>query len=134
MNDKEIDDLINKAMQNEQELPEGLSDRLEQYIDTLAAAETKQQKKVTMRRSFYWIGSVAAALIIAVALFFQVEKESQDNNPAIADTFDNPEEAAAVAYQALAFMSTQLNKGLEPIATAEKEIDKVNEILKQFND
>jgi hypothetical protein len=31
-------------------------------------------------------------------------------------------------------MSTQLNKGLEPIATAEKEIDKVNEILKQFND
>lgn len=134
MNDKEIDDLINKAMQSEQELPEGLSDRLEQHIDKLAAVETRQQKKVALRRSFYWISSVAAALLIAVALFFQAEKENPDHTSVTADTFNDPEQAAAVAYQALAFMSTQLNKGLEPIATAEKEIDKINEILKQFND
>ena len=33
MNDKNIDELINKALQEEQALPEGLSRRLEEQID-----------------------------------------------------------------------------------------------------
>lgn len=34
MDDKKIDELINKALQEEQALPEGLSRRLEKQIDT----------------------------------------------------------------------------------------------------
>lgn len=35
MDDKKIDELINKALQEEQALPEGLSRRLEKQIDSL---------------------------------------------------------------------------------------------------
>lgn len=41
MNDKQIDELINKVLREDQMLPEGLSERLEQQIDTWAAAERK---------------------------------------------------------------------------------------------
>lgn len=37
MDDKKIDELINKALQEEQALPEGLSRRLEKQIDTWAS-------------------------------------------------------------------------------------------------
>ncbi len=133
MNDKQIDELINQALREEQALPEGLSERLEQYIDTLADREEETKKRsLFSRRSFYLVGSVAAAMLIGLALFFQTEMNPK---PTMADTFSDPEEAALVAQQALAFMSTQLNKGLAPVADAGKEINKVNEILnKQFNE
>ncbi len=134
MNDKQIEERINQALRDEQTLPEGLSERLEQYIDTLADREEQQQQKrsLSLRRSFYMIGSVAAAILIGVVLFFQIDSQQK---PVTADTFSDPEEAALVAQQALAFMSTQLNKGLAPVADAGKEINKVNEILnKQFNE
>ena len=46
MNDKQIDELINKALREDGELPEGLSGRLEQYIDNLAAKEQKQKSQI----------------------------------------------------------------------------------------
>jgi anti-sigma-K factor RskA len=135
MNDKQIDELIDRALSEEQKLPEGLQERLEQYIDTLAGRERQPEKKrsFSVRRSFYLAASVAAALLIGVAIFFQTETARR---PAVmADTFSDPQEAAIVAHQALAYMSTQLNKGLAPVAGAGKEIDKVNEILsKPFNE
>ena len=42
MDDKKIDELINKALQEEQALPEGLSRRLEKQIDTWASTEEKK--------------------------------------------------------------------------------------------
>ena len=48
MNDKQIDELIGKALQEDKKLPEGLSERLEQYIDNLAAGE--QTKKISLVR------------------------------------------------------------------------------------
>ena len=41
-NDKQIDELIDKALQEEMALPEGLSSRLEKQIDLLAAKEGKR--------------------------------------------------------------------------------------------
>jgi len=134
MNDKQIDELINKALAEEQALPEGLSERLEQYIDTLSAAEQQMKRhSVFRRRSFYWFSGVAAALVLAIALFFQTEL-SLPHEQATADTFSDPEEAALVAQNALAFMSQQFNKGLDHVAEAEQEMEKVNQILnKSFN-
>lgn len=132
MNDKQIDELIDKALTEEQALPEGLSERLDQYIDTLSAAEQQiKRHSLVRRRSFYWFSGVAAALVLAIALFFQTESKRPQ---ATADTFSDPEEAALVAQNALAFMSLQLNKGLDHVAGAEQEMEKVNQILnKSFN-
>ena len=61
MDDKKIDELINKALQEDLALPEGLSERLERQIDFLAQEEISP--RVSRRRSFYWISGIAAAIL-----------------------------------------------------------------------
>ena len=132
MNDKQIDELINKALREDGELPEGLSGRLEQYIDNLAAKEQKQKSPLMRRQFIYLFGGVAAAILIGFVLFLQTDNFYR--KPTTADTFSDPQEAAIAANKALAFMSTQLNNGLDQVSDAEQEINKVNKIVnKQLN-
>lgn len=132
MNDKQIDELINKALREDGELPEGLSGRLEQYIDNLAAKEQRQKSPLMRRQFIYLFGGVAAAMLIGFVLFLQTDNFY--NKPTTADTFSDPQEAAIAANKALAFMSTQLNNGLDQVSDAEQEINKVNKIVnKQLN-
>ena len=126
MDDKKIDELINKALQEDLALPEGLSERLERRIDFLAQEEVSP--RVSRRRSFYWISGIAAAILGALFLIF-----TETNRPA--PTFTDPEEAAVVAQNALAFMSRNLNKGLGQVNEAGQEITKINKIVnKHLND
>jgi hypothetical protein len=125
MNNKEIDRLIRKALSDEHELPEGLSGRLEQHIDQLAADE-KKNISPARKRSLYWFSGIAATLLIGVAIFFQVEKQVPST---MADTFSDPREAAHVAQHALALLSIRFNKGLDQIAEAGEEVNKVNTIV-----
>lgn len=128
MNDKHIDELIDRALRQEQELPEGLSERLEGYIDQLAAVETHQkQTRHAKRRTLYWLTAVAASLFLGIALFFPTEEIH--TRPTTADTFTDPEEAALVAQEALAFLSSQFNKGLNQVSEAQEEVQKVNAIV-----
>ena len=129
MDDKRIDELINKALQEDLALPEGLSERLERRIDFLAQEEVSP--RVSRRRSFYWISGIAAAILGALFLIFT---ETNRPAPTMADTFTDPEEAAVVAQNALAFMSRNLNKGLGQVNEAGQEITKINKIslLNQF--
>ena len=60
MDDKKIDELINKALQEEQALPEGLSRRLEKQIDTWASTEEKKTRSLTRRRTCLLYTSDAA--------------------------------------------------------------------------
>ena len=53
MDDKKIDELINKALQEEQALPEGLSRRLEKQIDTWASTEEKKTRSSCCASAFY---------------------------------------------------------------------------------
>lgn len=132
MNDKQIDELINKALREDGELTEGLSGRLEQYIDNLAAKEKKQKSPLMRKHFIYLFGGVAAAMLIGFVLFLQTDNFY--NKPTTADTFSDPQEAAIAANKALAFMSTQLNNGLDQVSDAEQEINKVNKIVnKQLN-
>lgn len=58
-----------------------------------------------------WIASAAAVLIFcvsAIGLWNYSQQTQQD--PYMAETYDNPEEAYQEMRQALAFMSTKLNK------------------------
>ena len=124
MDDKKIDELINKALQEDLALPEGLSERLERQIDFLAQEEISP--RVSRRRSFYWISGIAAAILGALFLIFT---ETNRPAPVMADTFTDPEEAAVVAQNALAFMSRNLNKGLGQVNEASQEI-----VNKHLND
>lgn len=133
MDDKKIDELINKALQEEQALPEGLSRRLEQQIDAWASAEEKETRSWTRRRSLYWLSGVAASILLCIG-FFQYDASSYTSSRP-RDTYTNPEEAAVAAEKALLLLSQNLNKGISQVNDAEQEIDKVNNILnKHLND
>ena len=67
MNDKQIDELINKVLREDQTLPEGLSERLEQQIDAWAAAEKKETIRSSFRRrSLYWLSGAAAVALLCI--------------------------------------------------------------------
>lgn len=135
MNDKQIDELINKVLREDQTLPEGLSERLEQQIDTWAAAEKKETLRSSFRRrSLYWISGTAAAILLLCVGIAEL-KDLETGKQQLADTYTNPQEAAIAAGKALAFMSSNLNKGIDQMNDAQQEINNVNRILnKHLND
>lgn len=127
MNDKQIDELIDKVLQEDQTLPEGLSERLKQQIDVWAAAEKKETTRSSFRRrSLYWLSGAAAIALLCVGIFRFV---APDKEYQLTDTYTNPQEAAIAAQKALAFMSVNLNKGIEQVNEAQQEMNKVNDIL-----
>ncbi|MDR1981058.1 MAG: hypothetical protein LBQ39_05475 [Tannerellaceae bacterium] len=125
MNDNELKQLIDAAYYSASgiPIPEGLGERLSAHIDDLAANEKRRKRHRFLYRA---VGSVAAAGLLCAGLFFSEGLPRQNR---MTDTFTDPAEAAIVAGNALAFMSTQLNKGLEQISDAKQEINKVNQIL-----
>lgn len=129
MNDKQIDELINKVLREDQTLPEELSERLEQQIDTWSAAEKKETIRSSFRhRSLYWLSGAAAAIILLCVGIFGLT-DLNTGKQELTDTYTNPQEAAIAAQEALAFMSVNLNKGIEQMNDAQQEINKVNRIL-----
>lgn len=127
MDNKQIDELINKALADEQALPEGLSDRLEMYIDTLSDPGVRRKLRASsFRRTLYWLSGSAASVLLAIGLFWLAGTQQSSR---LADTYSDPREAAIVAQQALALMSTNLNKGLNQIDEAGQEVTKINKIL-----
>lgn len=63
-----LDELLDKTLAVEQELPEGLSERLEKQIDTWAKAE-RQQKRLLTRRWIYWVSGIAATILLTIGIF-----------------------------------------------------------------
>lgn len=123
MDDRKWDELIDKALREDLALPEGLSERLERRIDTLAQEE--KRRGYPWRR--YWrYGICAAAACLAAAcliLFGNVGSSSPK------DTFSDPEEAALVAQEALGFLSKNLNKGFAQAEAAHAKIARINRIV-----
>ncbi|MDR2119014.1 MAG: hypothetical protein LBP25_05735 [Tannerellaceae bacterium] len=120
MNEKDFDRLLDEALHIP--LPEGLANRLAGQIDRYAAEE----KKRTRRRLFRAISAVAAVLL-AAGIFLTTERTPR----APADTFADPAEAALAAEHALAFMSSQLNKGLNRVSAAGQEFERVNKTIEK---
>lgn len=136
MNDEKIDELIRKALQEEQAFPEGLSRRLEERIDALAAKEEEEKRKTRplprRRQMLYWLSGAAASILLCAGLFHY---EAPSRGSRLADTYTNPREAAATAEKALLLLSQNLNKGISQVDGAGQEIEKVNNILnKHLND
>ena len=135
MDDKKIDELINKALQEEQALPEGLSRRLEKQIDTWASTEEKKTRSLTRRRTLYWLSGVAASILLCIS-FLQYKSSYQSSTEHGSATLTPiRRDAAAAAEKALLLLSQNLNKGISQVDNAGQEIDKVNNILnKHLND
>lgn len=132
-NDKNIDELINKALQEELALPEGFSRKLEEQIDAWAATEEKKARSSVHRRTLYWLCGVAASVLLCIGFFqYDVPSYAPDR---LHDTYTDPEDAAAAAEKALLLLSHNLNKGISQVNDAGQKIDKVNNILnKHLND
>lgn len=120
-----VDQQLFKALyQEETELPAGVSERLEQTIDGM---DRSQQSAIKKRRILlYWVSSAAAIVLLCIGLFFTTQRSVE---PQIADTFEDPVEAAIAAEKVLAFMSSQLNKGFSQVADATHEFEKVDQVL-----
>ncbi len=128
MTDKQIDKLIDRALKAEQPLPEGLSRRLEQQIELWVAQEEDKGKRFHLRKqTFYWMGGIAASLLLCVGIFFYTTLSNTPNR--LADTYTDPQEAAIAAEKALLLLADNLNRGFAQIDNAEKGIQKINNIL-----
>ncbi|MGM9760042.1 MAG: hypothetical protein ACI30I_08020 [Parabacteroides sp.] len=124
MNEQEIDKLIQQAVDKEMELPEGLSDRLERYVDHLPQ-ETKQVKlpRKPSTRLVRWM-RIAAAVVVSVIFYYIPIGEKEP-----VDTFSDPQEAALYAQQQLIWVSQTLNKGLQQMEAVQQDIQAVNQIV-----
>lgn len=123
MNDKDWDELILKALKTDQQLPDGLSRRLEEQIDRWAAAD-EQLKRKRFSPTRQWIGIAATALLLLGLSGLYLMQ-----TPTIPDTYSNPKEAAAATEKALLLLSQNLNKGFEQVEKANLEMEKAQVIL-----
>lgn len=142
MDEKQIETWINQIIREEQKLPEGLSERLEQYIDELAAQPCPAKEKrapdakrrhmpaqPSIRLWLYGLSGIVAVALLCLGLF----KTTYTAPPSrLADTYTNPRQAAEVAAQALTFMSANLNKGLHEVDRANREWTEINGILNNY--
>lgn len=142
MDDKQMETWIDQVIREEQKLPEGLAERLEQYVDGLAAqpcpapeekvGDSKRKyipPRASIRLWLYGISGIAAVALLCLGLF---KATCTPPPPALADTYTNPLEAAAVASEALIFMSYNLNKGLHEVDRANREWIEINGILNNY--
>ncbi len=120
---KDLDELLERALAADQELPEGLSERLERQIDAWEVAE-KRQKRLTGRRWMYWISGIAAGALLVFGIFHYngyVEEQKMSNRELA--------EAQIAAQDALQLFFHNLNKGVAQVDNAAQNINKVNEVL-----
>ena len=108
------------------QIPTGVSERLEEALDTLNANDATSRKYHITHKLYYWISSAAAIVLLCIGLFFVTREASP---PQMADTFSDPKEAALVAEQTLAFISLHLNNGLNKAAVAEHELKKASQLI-----
>ena len=117
------DELLERALVAEQELPEGLSERLEKQIDLWAETE-KRQKQRAGRRLVYWMSGIAAAALLVFGIFrYDAHVEEQKVRAR------ELAEAQIAAQDALYMFFGNLNKGVAQMDNAAQNINKANEVL-----
>ncbi|MCT4600536.1 MAG: hypothetical protein N4A32_06515 [Marinifilaceae bacterium] len=138
MIDKEFDKLISTAIDKDQDLPEGLSSRLDSMIENLEREEqvnSQSKKSRIVRHLFIWTSSIAACLLISILLL--KPQEPRFNDPIqyaslIEDTYSNPKDAAIATEKALAILSEKFNLGIETVNNSKKKIEKVNKDVNNY--
>ena len=127
MKEKELDQLIQQAIEQETELPEGLSQRLEQFVDKLPESSHKEVPLSKRKRPALWVLYARIAAAIVVAVLFYYLPEDKETTPK--DTFSDPQEAALYAQQRLTEISLTLNQGISQMKEAREEMKQINQIV-----
>ena len=121
--DKQLFHLLNNI---QIKVPEEVSKQLEESIVQISSLRSVPRRQTW----YYWIGSAAATVLLCIGLYFFISRESQ--NSRMVDTFNNPEEATMVAEQTLAFISAQLNYGMDKVDDTEQELKKLSQIINKY--
>lgn len=77
--------------------------------------EKEHRQRGRVRSMRFTLMGIAASLLVAMGALFWYQQQ-----PDYRDTFDNPDQAMAVAGETLAFVSAKYNKGVEKLAALEK--------------
>jgi hypothetical protein len=104
-------------------------------IDQVVSQEVKtipQARRFRMFSLNQWIPAVAASfLLIAAAIFFlKPEKQTQAQQFAMLETYDDPAEAYAEVKEALLLVSAQLNQTSNEVAAQISKAEPYTEIFK----
>lgn len=89
--------------------------------------EKERRQRGRVRSMRYTLVGIAASLLVAMGSLFWYQQQ-----PDYRDTFDDPEEALAVAGETLAFVSAKYNKGVEKLSSLEKLSESVQPARKHL--
>ena len=94
-------------------------------------APIPQVKQTTVVRKISWWRAVAAAVVLALGIFFIRQQMMPEDviDYAYNDTFEDPEEAYAEFKKAMAFVSNKMNKGMDTAAKGINKVETLTEIL-----
>lgn len=131
--DLEADRLMfkNITASPEQEIPEGLSERLQAKIDEWDASEkaAKETRKRIRIPRFSVIAGIAASLLVLISIGIYLQRPITPTA-----TEPTPEEAYAQTEKALRIFANAIDKSMEQIETVEETSAKVNrQINRQLN-
>ncbi|BEG99123.1 hypothetical protein [Bacteroides sedimenti] len=113
---------------NEIEIPPHLEQKLSNQIDSWAEKENRTKLHQSRRiKSWYFISGIAASvcLILGIALY----RPDKQEKTVLTDTYTNPQDAYRETQKALLLVSNNLNKGMNQMEHAEKDVKKVNAII-----
>ena len=113
------------------EVPSGLKQRMDTLIDTLEQEEkTTANRPVKKELSRRFIGLVASIMLVAgLALWTYFRDDG--NSPALADTYDCPQQAHAAALNALQLFSQNFSRGTQSVGKVDKQIEATLEFINQ---
>ena len=109
------------------ELPEGLDDRLNRFIDDL---DEKEKPRLSGRKIWLRITSVAACTILVLSgMYFYNRKSVEDDLSSLRPTIEDPYEAYLEVEKAFEMIAENFTKGLNMTAQIELELRKTNQII-----
>jgi hypothetical protein len=112
------------------EVPADLESRLETLIDNLAETERKSKRK--FKQMSFWIGGIAASIVVLLAIGWLLNNKNKPDTPLVVQTAYSDEElefACRETQKALELVARNFNKGLDQLALVEYEIEKTNQLL-----
>lgn len=113
------------------EVPIDLQNKLSKSIDRWEETEKRVVRIKHDRRIYWqWVSGIAAGILLIFSVWTYVDR-NENNTPALADTYTNPEDAYKEAQKALALVSMNLNKGMEQLENAQQKTEKVDKIIKR---
>lgn len=120
-----FEELERLASDESQEVPGSLSAKLKTAV---AAAAFAEEQKETRRRKKSRIAALSAAVALAAGLAIVLSVPTRPK-----DTFSDPALAYAELEKVFAYISSEMDKGLEIAAEAEPALEKPGQIIGKIN-